>query len=95
MKEYTYEQNKKEMFIKNPRLKELYEKEHLKYIISQEIKNIRNKRKYSQLELAKKAWTTQSVIARIESWNANISLTTLSKILVWLWAKIKLELEEN
>ncbi len=89
---YTFEQHKKEVFEKNPKLKDLYIKEHLKYIISQEIKNIRNKRKYSQLELAKKAWTTQSVIARIESWNANISLTTLSKILMGLDAKIKLEL---
>ena len=92
MKEYTHEDYKKEVFLKDSELKELYEEEHLKYMISKEIKNIRNKRKYSQLELAKKAWTTQSVIARIENWNANISLTTLSKILVWLDAKIKLEL---
>lgn len=92
MKEYTFEQDKKEMFKKNSKLMNLYEKEHFKHMISQEIKNIRNQRKYSQLELAKKAWTTQSVIARIENGNANISLTTLTKILVWLDAKIKLEL---
>jgi len=91
MSEYTHEQSKKEMFAKNPKLKDLYEKEHLKYMISQEIKNIRKKRNYSQLELAKKAWMTQSVIARIENWNANINLTTLSKLLVWLNANLKLE----
>ena len=93
MKPYIkHEDLKKEIFSQNPELKDLYEKEHLKYMISQEIKNIRAKRKYSQLELAKKAGTTQSVIARIENWNANISLSTLSKILVWLGATIKLEL---
>jgi len=55
MKEYTHEDYKKEVFLKDSELKELYEEEHLKYMISKEIKNIRNKRKYSQLELAKKA----------------------------------------
>lgn len=88
----THNEFKNRLFKECPWVEELYEKEHLKYMISQEIKNIRAKRKYSQLELAKKAGTTQSVIARIESWNANISLTTLSKILVWLDAKIKLEM---
>ncbi len=92
MKFYTHEQHKKEAFAKDPELKELYEKEKFKYMLLEEIKKIRKKRNFSQLKLAKRAWTTQSVIARIESWNANISLTTLSKILVWLDAKIKLEL---
>ena len=93
MKPYiTFEEHKEKIFKERPRVKELYEKEHLNFMMSQEIKSIRNKRKFSQLELAKKVWMTQSVIARIESWNANISLTTLSKILVWLWAKIKIEI---
>lgn len=92
MQFYTHEQYKKEAFAKDPELKELYEKEHLKFMISQEIKNIRNKRRYSQLELAKRIWTTQSVIARIESWNTNISMKTLQRVLIWLWAKLKIEI---
>lgn len=92
MKEYTFEEHLKDSFEKDSELKELYQKEHLKFLISTEIKKVRNKRKYSQLELAKKIGTTQSVIARIEWWNANISMTTLSKILVWLWAELKIEM---
>lgn len=93
MKPYiTHEEMKEKFFAKDPDLKELYEKEHLKFIISQEIKSIRNKRKYSQLDLAKRIWTTQSVIARIESWNTNISMKTLQRVLIGLWAKLKIEI---
>ena len=74
------------------KFKELYEKEHLKFMISEEVRKIRNKRRYSQLELAKRIWTTQSVIARIESWNTNISMKTLSRVLAWLWAKLRIEI---
>jgi predicted transcriptional regulator len=45
----------------------------------------------SQLELAKLANTTQSVIARIERWNQNFSITTLSKFLKILWLEIELK----
>jgi predicted transcriptional regulator len=44
----------------------------------------------SQLELAKLANTTQSVIARIERWNQNFSITTLSKFLKILWLELQL-----
>ncbi|MBT3727525.1 helix-turn-helix transcriptional regulator [bacterium] len=67
MKKYTLDDCKKNTFKNYPEIEELYKKEHLKFLISQEIKNIRNKRKYSQLELARKSGTTQSVIARIEN----------------------------
>jgi len=91
MKFYTHKEHLKNIFKKDPELKDLYEKERLNYIISQQIKNIRSNKRISQFDLAKKIWTTQSVISRIESWNSNISMNTLSKLLIGLGANIKIE----
>ena len=66
MIEYTHEQHKQKMFTKHPYLNELYDKEVLRHQIVTQLKNIRNKKRISQFELAKKIGTTQSVIARIE-----------------------------
>lgn len=87
--EYTFEDYKKEVFAKNPKIKELYENEWLKHIIAERIKKAREKKWLSQLELAKLANTTQSVIARIERWNQNLSITTLSKFLKILWLELQ------
>jgi ribosome-binding protein aMBF1 (putative translation factor) len=69
----------------------LYENEWLKYIIAERIKKAREEKWLSQLELAKLANTTQSVIARIERWNQNLSITSLSKFLKILWLEIELK----
>lgn len=87
---YIFEDYQKEVFAKNPKIKELYENEWLKYIIAERIKKAREKKWLSQLELAKLANTTQSVIARIERWNQNLSITTLSKFLKILWLELQL-----
>ena len=94
MKEITHDEIKNMLFKSSPEVKKYYKEELLNEKISLEIKEIRNKKRISQLELAKRANTTQSVIARIESWKQNISMKTLQKILVALWATIKLELQE-
>jgi predicted transcriptional regulator len=60
-------------------------------LVSMQLKEIRERKRISQFDLAKKVWTTQSVIARIESWNSNISMKTLWRILWWLWATLKIE----
>lgn len=78
---YTFEDYKKETFEKNPKTKELYEQYWLNYVIAERLKKAREQKWLSQLELAKLANTTQSVIARIEAWNQNLSITTLSKFL--------------
>ncbi len=87
---YTFDDYKKEVFEKNPKIKELYEEEWLKYSIAQRIKKAREQKWMSQLELASLANTTQSVIARIERWNQNFSITTLSKFLKILWLELQL-----
>lgn len=88
---YTFEDYKKEAFEKNPKTKELYEQYWLNYLIAERLKQAREKKWLSQLELAKLADTTQSVIARIEAGNQNLSLTTLSKFLKLLDLELKID----
>lgn len=88
---YTFEDYKKEVFERNPKAKELYEDEWLKYIIAERIKKTREFKWISQLELAKMTNTTQSVVARIEAWNQNLSLNTLHKFLKILGLELKIE----
>ncbi|MDD2871740.1 MAG: helix-turn-helix transcriptional regulator [Candidatus Gracilibacteria bacterium] len=88
---YTFEDYKKEVFERNPKAKELYEEEWLKYIIAERIKKTREFKGISQLELAKMANTTQSVVARIEAGNQNLSLNTLHKFLKILGLELKIE----
>ena len=87
----THEEFKEKVFARDPKIKELYEKEKLNYAISIQLKQLREKKRISQFELAKKTWMTQSVIARIESGNSNISMKTLWRMLSWLWASLKIE----
>lgn len=88
---YTFEQYEKEVFERNPKIKELCEKEMLNYLIAQRLKKAREQKWLSQLELAKLANTTQSVVARIEAGNQNLSLTTLSKFLKLLDLELKID----
>lgn len=88
---YTFEQYEKEVFQRNPKIKELCDNLWLNYFIAERIKKAREKKWFSQLELAKLANTTQSVIARIEKWNQNLSLTTLSKFLKLLDLELKID----
>ncbi len=91
MAHYTFEQDQEQAFAKDPKLKELFEKQFLNDLLSLQLRDIRNRKRMTQLELAKKIGTTQSAIARIESGNQNISMKVLQKLLVALGATIKIE----
>ncbi len=91
MKHYTFTQDQSRAFERDPELKELFQKQFLKDMLSYQIQDIRKKRNMTQLELAKKAGTTQSVIARIESGNQNISMKTLQKLLFALDATLTID----
>jgi DNA-binding transcriptional regulator YiaG len=67
MKKITHEDVKKMIFASSPEVKKYYDEELLNEKISLQIKEIRHTKKITQLELAEKANTTQSIIARIES----------------------------
>ena len=56
--------------------------------IGEKTKMIRRKRKLSQRQLAQRLKTTQSVIARIETGNQNLTLGTLCKIASTLNSKL-------
>lgn len=91
MKEYTFQEDLQKRFQKDPELKDLFQKQFLKDMLSYQITKIRKKRKMTQLDLAKKAGTTQSVIARIESGSQNISMKTLQKLIFALDAQIEIK----
>ncbi|MBU3922671.1 helix-turn-helix transcriptional regulator [Patescibacteria group bacterium] len=75
----NYEKHlKKEL--KDKEFKILYEKEKQRFIIALEIFKLREKYGYTQKDLAKKLNTTQSVIARIEKGNQNLTINYLNKI---------------
>jgi|GEM_PF-1814279 hypothetical protein len=54
MEFFTHEDLMKEIFSESPEIKELYEKEKLNYTISLQLKGIREKKRISQFDLAKK-----------------------------------------
>ncbi|MFZ3054468.1 MAG: helix-turn-helix transcriptional regulator [Minisyncoccales bacterium] len=75
----NYEKHLQE-HLKDPVFKREYEKECQKIKLAYEIMQLRKKKKMSQVELAKKIGTTQSVVARMEAGKQNLSVDTLSKI---------------
>lgn len=66
--------------MRNRRFREAYEKERRKVFIAYEVLKLREKSGYTQKQLAKKLGTTQSVVARIESGNQNLTIDYLNKI---------------
>lgn len=79
MRKYNFKKHLQES-LKNPEFKKLWDKSKIEQQLSQEIIELRLKRKMSQTQLAEKAKTTQAVISRIESTSANPSFQTLKRI---------------
>jgi ribosome-binding protein aMBF1 (putative translation factor) len=75
----NFEQHLQEK-LKNKKFREAYECERRKVFIAYEIFKLREKRGFTQKELAKKLKTTQSVVARIESGDQNLTIDYLNKI---------------
>ena len=66
--------------LKDPEFRKARKESEPEYLLACQIIEKRLKKKMSQRDLAKKANTTQAVICRIESMNANPSLELLKKI---------------
>ena len=75
----TFRKDLKER-LKNPEFRKAWKESEPEYLLSCQIIEKRLKKKMSQRDLAKKANTTQAVICRIESMNANPSIELLKKI---------------
>lgn len=75
--------------LKNSSFKKDYEKEYQRIKLAYEMSQLRKKRKMSQIQLAKKIGTTQSVVARMEAGKQNFSIDTLSKVANALNCEVK------
>lgn len=86
---YTLDDDLKKR-LKNPEFKKAWEESELEYLLAKQLIENRLKRKMSQRELAKKVKTTQAVISRIETMQANPSLSLLKRIAQTLNLKLNL-----
>lgn len=88
---YTFEEDLQKR-LKNPEFKKVWEDGETEYQLACQMIERRLNKKMSQRQLAKKAKTTQAVICRIETMEANPSLSLLKKIAVALGTKIQVSL---
>lgn len=89
---YTLDDHLRES-LKDPEFKKLWEEGELEYQLSRKLIQQRIAKKISQRDLAQKANTTQAVISRIESMNANPSIGLLKKLASALGLKLKISFE--
>ncbi len=89
---YTFNDHLKES-LKNPEFKKAWKKSEPEYLLACKMIEKRLAKKISQRQLAKKMNTTQAVISRIESMNANPSLFWLKRLAEALDSKLILQLK--
>ena len=77
--------------MENQKFKIVYDEVSAKMSVGEQIAELRHKAKISQLELAKKAQTSRTAIARYESGNyKNYNVNTLAKIAGALHKKLNI-----
>lgn len=84
---YSFNQDLK-IRLKNPVFKKSWEESQDEYELARQLIAKRLGKNMSQRELARKAKTTQAVISRIETMQANPSLQTLKRIAGVLGSRI-------
>ncbi len=89
IKTYTFNEVFKKG-LKSKKFQESYNEESARLNIASQIKEIRQKQKLTQKNVADKAKMPQSVIARIESGNHKYSLGTLQRVAYAFKKEIKL-----
>ena len=90
MKIYTFEDDLKKR-LKNPAFKKAWEGSEPEYQLAKQLIATRLSKKMSQRDLAKKVKTTQAIISRIETMQANPSLSLLKRIAQTLNLKLDLK----
>jgi ribosome-binding protein aMBF1 (putative translation factor) len=90
--EYTFEDDLKRR-LKNSAFRAAWKESEVEYVLAKQLIEKRLKKHISQRELAKRANTTQAVISRIETMNANPSLNTLQRIASVLNAKLRISFQ--
>ena len=76
---YTFEDHLKES-LKDPEFKKVWKETEPEYLLAKQLIKKRLEKNISQRDLARKVKTSQSVISRIETMNANPSLQLLKRI---------------
>jgi len=89
---YTFQEDLRER-LKNPRFKKAWKEFEIEYMLAKQLIDKRLAKKLSQRELAKKTQTSQAVISRLETMNANPSLSLLKRIAQALNTKLILQLK--
>ncbi|HUW64156.1 MAG TPA: helix-turn-helix transcriptional regulator [Spirochaetia bacterium] len=79
--------------LKDPEFRAAWEESEAEYQAISQLVALRIKKGLTQKSLAHRIGTTQSVIARIEGGNQNISLRTLGKLAKALDANVRIELQ--
>jgi predicted transcriptional regulator len=86
-------ENIKKEILKNSEVKKTYDDLEVEYQILSDMVRLRNKKKITQKELAKKIGTTQSALSRFEMGDVNPSLDFLKKVANALGTKLVVRLE--
>lgn len=88
---YTLEDDLKKR-LKDPEFRKAWEESELEYLLAKQLIEKRLEKKMSQRDLAKRVKTTQAVISRIETMQANPSISLLKRIAQTLNLKLNLTL---
>lgn len=86
-------QDIKKIILKDSKVKKIYDDLEVEYQIISDMVRLRNKKKITQKELAKKIGTTQSALSRFEMGDVNPSLDFLKKVASALGTKLVVRLE--
>lgn len=86
-------QDIKKTILKDKEVKKKYDELEVEYQILSDMVRIRNQKKITQKELAKKIGTTQSALSRFEMGDINPSLDFLKKVASALKSKLVVRLE--
>lgn len=90
----TFEEFKRDIFARRPDVKEAYDALAPKYALIGAMLDARNKRGMTQAEIAHRAGTTQSAIARFESGRTNPTLDFATRLSSAVGAKLTIRLSK-
>src|SRR3989344_1328907 len=92
--EYVTLEDMRHEMLRNPALKAAYDALAPKYALISAMLNARNKKGMTQTEIARRAGTTQSAIARFESGRSNPTLEFASRLSRAVGAKLEIRLSK-
>lgn len=92
--EYVLFEDMKREALRDPKFREAYDALEPKYALIGAMLNARNKRGMTQAEIAHRAGTTQSAIARFESGRTNPTLDFASRLSRAVGAKLTIRLSK-